>query len=207
VAVGRLVEQKGFDLLLKAFSIVAEQCRDWNLVIWGEGPERAKLERLRDELGLRNRVRLPGLTPEPYGWIDGAHLFVLSSRFEGLGNVVGEAMAAGLPVIAFDCDWGPREFVKPDVNGILVPPQDVEALAKAIVMLIRNDTLRDELAVNARASMGRFSPEGILAQWDGIVRDAVYGSGYNGLPHLVGSTTQVNLDHKAGPYADEEAQA
>src|SRR3546814_10544152 len=103
-AVGRLVPQKGFDRLLDAFSRIATDHPDWTLVIWGEGPDRAALEEQRRRLGLDGRVEMPGVSKQPGVWIEQSDLFILSSRFEGWGLVLGEAMAAGLPVISFDCD-------------------------------------------------------------------------------------------------------
>jgi len=174
-ATGRLVEQKGFDLLLRAFAQVAPQHSEWNLVIWGEGPERQNLERLRDELGLTKRVRLPGLTRKPQEWTEGSHLFVLSSRYEGLANVLGEAMAAGLPVVAFDCEWGPRKLIQHGINGWLVRSGDVTALADGLDELFGSDPLRDRLACAARASMASFAPQRIVHQWDNVI-ERVTGS-------------------------------
>ena len=112
VAVGRLETVKGFDLLLQAFSSIAPSFPDWNLVIWGEGRERAALEQLRNRLGLQNRVELPGVTEQPGMWIETADVFVLSSHYEGWPNALIEAMASGLPVVSYDCQWGPREMIQ-----------------------------------------------------------------------------------------------
>ena len=123
VAVGRLVHQKGFDLLLGAFARVAPDHPDWKLTIWGEGEERAPLEALCARLGLAGRVRLPGLTERPGQWVEDTDIFVLSSRYESFGNVITEAMAAALPVIAFECPWGPGEIVRDGEDGLLVRPR------------------------------------------------------------------------------------
>ncbi|MEJ1160752.1 glycosyltransferase family 4 protein [Prosthecomicrobium sp. N25] len=173
VAVGRLVRQKGFDLLIQAYALAARDLPEWKLVIWGEGPERERLEALRDRLGLNDRIVLPGITPRPYSWIDDAHVFVLSSRFEGFANVVGEALSAGLPVIAFDCDWGPRQMVRPDVNGLLVPPQDVDALASALRELLPDRARQDRMARAARASMVAYSTHSVMAKWDEVIMRAL----------------------------------
>ncbi|NJM31140.1 MAG: glycosyltransferase family 4 protein, partial [Rhizobiales bacterium] len=114
-AVGRLVPQKGFDILLSAFAEIAPAFPEWKLVIWGDGPERANLEQIRDRLDLGRRVELPGLSARPGSWMETADAFVLSSRFEGWGNVLTEAMAAGLPVVSFDCPWGPRDMIEDGV--------------------------------------------------------------------------------------------
>jgi glycosyltransferase involved in cell wall biosynthesis len=107
VAVGRLVHQKGFDLLLQAFARLAPDHPEWTLTVWGEGEQRATLEALCTRLGLTGRVQLPGLTARPGQWVEAADIFVLSSRYESFGNVITEAMVAGLPVIASTAAGGP----------------------------------------------------------------------------------------------------
>lgn len=169
VAVGRLVEQKGFDLLLDAFARVAAAHPDWRLVIWGEGPERSRLEALRDRLGLDGRVSLPGLTERPGGWIEGAGVFVLSSRYESFGNVITEAMAAGLPVVAFDSPYGPREIVRDGIDGLLVPAEDGAALAAALDRVMADSDLRARLGAAAREGAGRFDRARVMAMWDDLV--------------------------------------
>ncbi len=172
-AVGRLVPQKGFDLLLDAFARVANRIPDWSLVIWGEGPERARLEAQRDALGLRHRVSLPGVTREHGGWLREAGIFVLSSRFEGWGIVVGEAMAAGIPVISFDCRWGPGEMISDGESGILVPDGDVIAMGDAIAGLCADPDRRKLLSQNARIASRRFQVDAILQQWEQAATDAL----------------------------------
>jgi glycosyltransferase involved in cell wall biosynthesis len=171
VAVGRLVEQKGFDLLLEAFASIAPGRPDWRLVIWGEGPERGRLEALRDRLGLGDRVALPGLTARPGQWTEDAALFVLSSRYESFGNVITEAMASGLPVVAFDCPFGPGEIVRDGVEGVLVPPEDVAALAAALAALLADPERRVRLGAAARAGVQRFERTRVMALWDDLIAE------------------------------------
>jgi glycosyltransferase involved in cell wall biosynthesis len=175
VAVGRLDEQKGFDLLLPAFARVAGKHPDWRLIIWGEGELRAPLEALRDRLGLTDRVQMPGVTDRPGQWVDDAALFVLSSRYESFGNVVTEAMAAGLPVIVTDCPWGPGEIVHHGVDGWLVPPEDVAALAEGLDLLMGDDALRAGLAEAALRSVRRFGRARVMALWDELVDELCPG--------------------------------
>jgi glycosyltransferase involved in cell wall biosynthesis len=172
VAVGRLVHQKGFDLLLQAVAQIAPAHPGWTLTIWGEGEERAALEALRASLGLAERVQLPGLTERPGQWVEDADIFVLSSRFEGFPNVIAEAMAAGLPVIAFDCPWGTDEIVRDGEDGLLVPLGDVPALAAGMGRLIGDPELRRRLGEAGARNVRRFGTDAIVAQWDALIRAA-----------------------------------
>jgi glycosyltransferase involved in cell wall biosynthesis len=172
-AVGRLVPQKGFDLLLKAFAQVSSNFPEWTLVIWGEGPDRSALEAERDRLGLRGRVELPGVTSRPGIWVDTADAFVLSSRFEGWGIALLEAMAADLPVISFDCEWGPREMIEDEHSGLLVEPGNVDALAGALRRVLGDGSLRNRLAAAAGPSARRFTPQHIMKQWDEVAHAAL----------------------------------
>ncbi|MCV9999540.1 glycosyltransferase family 4 protein [Pararhizobium sp. YC-54] len=172
-AVGRLTHQKGFDLLLKAFAQIAAKHPDWRLVIWGEGDDRKALEAQRDALGLRERVEMPGVTSRPGLWVETADVFVLSSRYEGWGIVLLEAMAAGLPVVSYECEWGPGTMVTNGDDGILVPCENVDALAGALDAMLGNAALRKTLAAKAAVSARNYLPESILARWDEVLLSAV----------------------------------
>lgn len=171
-AVGRLETVKGFDRLLHAFSRIAADFPDWKLVIWGEGRERAALEHLRGRLNLDGRVDLPGVTGLPGTWIETADIFVLSSRYEGWPNALVEAMASGLPVVSFDCPWGPHDMIRDGVDGLLVPPDDVDALAAALARLLGDPDLRRNLGNAARNHAHRFQPEQIMPKWDTLIHTA-----------------------------------
>ena len=172
-AVGRLVPQKGFDLLLNAFAQIAPRFPGWTLVVWGEGPDREALENLADRLGLQGQVRFPGVSPKPAGWIESTDIFVLSSRFEGWGIVLLEALAAGLPCVSFDCHWGPAEMIAHDRNGLLVGAEDVDGLAGAMARLMQDQALCEALGEAARQDMTRFAPAKVMALWEEVLRDAL----------------------------------
>ena len=131
LGVGRHHPQKGFDTLLRAFALVREHVPA-RLVILGEGPERPNLERLAAELGVAADVDMPGFDPNPFRYMKRAGVFVLSSRYEGLPNVLIQAMACGCPVISTDCPGGSSEILDDGRYGVLVPVDDVEAMARAI---------------------------------------------------------------------------
>jgi GalNAc-alpha-(1->4)-GalNAc-alpha-(1->3)-diNAcBac-PP-undecaprenol alpha-1,4-N-acetyl-D-galactosaminyltransferase len=169
VAMGRLSNEKGFDLLLKAFASLAERFPNWNVTIWGEGAHRGSYESLRDELGLGARVSLPGRTKTPAAEMRAADLFVLSSRYEGFPNVLAEAMACGAAAISFDCPSGPADLIDSGVNGILVPPENVEALADAMASLMSSEDERHRLGANAERITDTFSLERVMAMWEAIV--------------------------------------
>lgn len=168
-AMGRLVAQKGFDILLEAFSRCAEKHRDWSLIILGEGEERGRLENLARELGIADHVRMPGRMHDPFRILQETDLFVLSSRFEGFPMALVEAMACGLPVIAADCPSGPRDIIRDGVDGVLVPPCDVDALTAAMDRLMTDQVARQRLGAKAPEVTERFSIDKIMEKWDEIL--------------------------------------
>lgn len=169
LAMGRLEYQKGFDLLIDAFSRVVRKFPGWNLVILGEGSQRKALSEKIIKNGMKNIVHLPGNISNNSQVISDSSFFVLSSRFEGFPNVLLESMALGKPVISFDCPSGPGEIIKDGVNGLLINEISVDGLETGLSRLIENDELR--LALGSRASevLETYSLERIVSQWDELL--------------------------------------
>ncbi len=172
VAVGRLVRQKGFDLLLKAFANVCGKFPNWRVAIIGEGSERANLLRLCDSLGLNGHVEFVGKTQDVEGWLAQAGLVVQPSRFEGFPNAVLEAMGMGAAVISADCPAGPADLIEDGVNGRLVPVEDIDALSEAMAQLMSQPELRERLGREARKVRERFRQDLIMSQWERSLRIA-----------------------------------
>jgi glycosyltransferase involved in cell wall biosynthesis len=159
LAVGRLHRQKGFDILLKAFARSDLAGRGARLVILGEGAERASLEELARSLNIAQAVSMPGVVRDPESWMARCALFVMTSRYEGFPNVLLEAMSMRCAVIAADCDSGPREMIRHEHNGLLVPVEDEEATAEAMQRLFDDVEMRERLGEAAVEVRERFSRE------------------------------------------------
>lgn len=166
LAVGRLGAEKGFDRLLDVFANISRAYPDWVLVILGEGPKRASLEEQVTSLGLGQRVCLPGAVGNVGDWFEAADVYALTSRFEGFPNSLLEALAYGVPSVAVDCETGPREILRHEVNGLLVPQNDNKALASALERLIGDPALRARFAERAIEARERFSIRCIAEQWE-----------------------------------------
>ncbi|MDD3643066.1 MAG: glycosyltransferase [Candidatus Krumholzibacteria bacterium] len=148
IAVGRLHESKDHATAIRAFAAIRRD-RAARLVILGEGPERGRLLELADELHVAEDLDLPGFTANPHAWLARASALVCSSRWEGFGNVLVEALAAGTPVISTDCPGGPGEILGGGRFGRLVPVGDHEALARSIVETLDDPPGRDLLVERA----------------------------------------------------------
>jgi glycosyltransferase involved in cell wall biosynthesis len=166
ITVGRLAYQKDHHTLLRAFALARSRL-DARLVLVGQGPLRDELTALARELGISDRVIFAGWQQNPFAWMANADLFVLSSRFEGFGNVVIEAMACGLPVVSTDCPSGPGEILAGGDAGILVPVGDAQALADAMCAVLGDSKLRAQLADKSRRRAPEFDISVIGRQYLG----------------------------------------
>lgn len=176
LAVGRLNRGKQFDRLVAAFAALAARHPAWQLVILGEGPERAALERQVAAAGLAGRVSLPGRVGNMGDWYGRADLYAMSSRYEGFPCTLAEAMSYGCPAVSYDCDTGPRDIIRHGVDGLLVRPVgDVAALAAALGRLMDDAAERRRMAARAADVRSRYSLEGVLAVWDQVLGGASGG--------------------------------
>lgn len=170
LAVGRIVDQKGFDLLVKAWQLALPKAPDWKLRIVGAGKLQKDLEKLIDTLGISESVEIFPPTKDVVLQYKQASIFALSSRHEGLPLVLIEAMAMGLPAVSFDCETGPRDIVIDGKTGILVPPLDVKQMAEGLVSLITNEEKRNRFSENAIASSSKFQIDSIVDQWEKLFK-------------------------------------
>lgn len=167
IAVGRLTEQKGFDLLIKVWEKVEAEMNDWTLNIYGEGELRGQLQKMIQEKKLRN-IHLRGYTDNIEEKYLESSIFALTSRYEGYVLVLIEAQAKGLPCISFDCKEGPSEIIDDGVNGFLIEEGDIEEYSKKLMILMRDISLRQRFSENARKDLEKYDIRNILCEWEKI---------------------------------------
>lgn len=166
VSVGRLEHQKGFDYLIDAFCLVAKKNSNWDLYILGDGSLRSDLNSMIQSKGMENRIFLLGRVGNVGDWYECADVCVMSSRFEGFPNTLGEAMSYGCPVVSYDCDTGPRDIIRDGLDGILVNPVgDVKKLSEAINCIILDKNKRTLIGRNAISVRERYSIDNLASSW------------------------------------------
>jgi glycosyltransferase involved in cell wall biosynthesis len=165
LAAGRLTKQKGFDMLIPAWTKVAEKHPDWRLRICGEGLLRDRLEELVQEHGVNDSVSLAGACDMNEA-MDSSSIFVMSSRFEGFPLILIEAMSKALAVVSFDCPTGPADIIDNGENGLLVEFKNVDALADAITRFIEDEDLRRRCGPAAAETAKRYRIEEVGPMWD-----------------------------------------
>jgi len=175
VAAGLLAPVKRFDMLIEAFAAVAPRFPDWDLVIYGEGALRGDLESLVRQKGLETRISFPGRVDNLGEAMSRGDLFAMTSRTEGFPNVLGEAMACGLPAVSFDLPSGPADLIRHGVDGLLVANGDVGALAESLAELMGDDARRREFGARAREAADRFSESRVMAKWSVLLESVRAG--------------------------------
>lgn len=172
IAVGRLVEQKDFATLIKAFNIVSKKVNS-KLLILGKGPLENELKDLCKSFGLENKVKFLGFKKNPYKYMKMADVFILSSKYEGFGHVVVEAMACGTPVISTDCNSGPPEIIENNKYGILVPVGDYKLLANEIIKLLGDEMLQKRLSKIGIKRAQEFEAKSIVKKYEKIFLETI----------------------------------
>lgn len=169
VTVARLVPQKGIDVLISALELASADAKCWDLTLVGDGPERERLEFQVQQLGLQDRVHFLGFRRDPQHLLLQSAVFVLPSRFEGMPNALLEAMAAGLAVVVTDASPGPLEVVESEINGLVVPSDDPEALSAALDRLAADPLLRERLGASARQTLQQSDWPVVGPIWDSLI--------------------------------------
>jgi glycosyltransferase involved in cell wall biosynthesis len=165
LAVGSMRHQKAYDVLLKACAIVFQQEPDWNLTIVGDGELKIQLRELAKELEVFDKVNWAGRT-DPVPYYNTARIFVQATRHEGTPNALLEAMSYRLPVIVSDASPGPLEYIKNEENGLVVPVEDAEALAKAVLDLINNEDRRENFSSASAGLLDANKLENAIPEWN-----------------------------------------
>jgi glycosyltransferase involved in cell wall biosynthesis len=171
LAVGRLLPQKGHDVLIRAFALVTEQFPDWRVKIVGTGPGAVMLENLAQTLNVRDLIEFAPVTRDIWRTYQEAEIFVLPSRFEGFPNVLVEAMQAGCPAIVSDGPGAQREIVTDGFDGLMFTMDAPETLARQLVRLMTQPETRQMVREHARQSVGRYKPEAVLPPWDDLLEE------------------------------------
>ena len=175
IAVARYSYEKGIDLLLRAWAEVENYCDDCRLDVFGDGDRTPYVDQM-NQLGIdKTRCQLHGRTDDVEKEYCNSSIFVLSSRFEGFGMVIVEAMACGLPVVAFDCPWGPRSIIQDGEDGLLVENGNWLSLAQGIISMMQDADKLKEMANAAQRNVQRFNMDNIAKHWkqlfEGIINE------------------------------------
>ncbi|WP_378173656.1 glycosyltransferase family 4 protein [Aquimarina sp. SS2-1] len=166
LAVGKHSFQKGYDRLLKSWKQVVQKHSDWTLDIYGTIDEREGLDILANKLKISNTVNFYPPIKNISEKYQEASIYTMSSRFEGFGMVLTEAMAYGVPCVSYDCPYGPSDIITDGKNGVLVENGDIDAFAEGIISLIENQKQRESFGINAKETVKKYLPETIAKEWD-----------------------------------------
>ena len=166
ICVGRLAKQKGFDLLIKAFSMISSQCPQWHIDIYGHGEDEKELYNMINESGLQEQIIINQPTNDIYSEYLNSAFLVLSSRYEGYPLVLNEAMSCGIPCVAFNCKYGPKDAISHKENGLLVENGNIEELAESMLWMINHPKERIEMGKAARKASAMYRKDIIMQKWE-----------------------------------------
>ena len=173
VCAGRLNHQKGFDLLINAFALIADKCPEWHIDIFGDGDEESSLRSQLLRQRLENRIFIHPATDNIFEEFQNSDFFVFSSRFEGWGLVLVEAMSCGIPAISFRCNYGPEDIITDEIDGLLVSDGNIEELSEKILWMIDHPTQCRSMGKEARIKAKKFKKEIVIQQWIDIFEDLI----------------------------------
>ena len=173
---GRLTYQKGFDMLLEVAKLLKEKTKNFKWLILGEGEDRFYLEQKIKDYGLEDVVELKGRVNNVSEYYKKSKMFVLTSRFEGLVLVILEAKSYGLPIVSFNCDCGPDEMIKNNVNGYLIDNFEVEKMCNKIYDLLCNEEKCLQFSKNSNLGMENFNENTIIKEWDRLFKELLEGN-------------------------------
>lgn len=165
IAVGRLDNQKGFDTLIKMWSVIIKQCKDWKLNIYGQGNDEIYLKQLIRELKLQDSVFINKPDKNIQQRYFESSLFLMTSNFEGWGLVLTEAMQCGLPSVAFACKCGPKDIITDGEDGFCIPYKDKKLFIERTLQLMNDEKLRFTMGCNARKNIQRYSINNVMPMW------------------------------------------
>lgn len=170
---GRLTYQKGFDMLIEVAKKLKDKTEDFKWNILGDGEDKEVLQSKIKENGLSKFVELKGKVKNVEDYYKESKMFVLTSRFEGLGIVVLEAKSYLLPVVSFDCDCGPSEMIEENINGYLIEEFDISKMAERIYELLKDKDKCERFSEKAKVNMKKFNPDEIVKQWNELIKEVV----------------------------------
>ena len=173
IAVGRLDYQKSFDRLILVWEKVHEKMQDWRLDIFGQGEWKEMLQKMIDDRGLQDVVRVNTPTKNIGKEYSESSMLVMSSHYEGFPMVMIEAMACGLPAVSFDFKCGPKDIIKDGENGVIVPDGDIDVLAEAMMKLMGDDELRKRMGEEAKKVVETYSEEKVMSKWIKLYEEVV----------------------------------
>jgi glycosyltransferase involved in cell wall biosynthesis len=171
ITAGRLIAQKGFDLLIESFNLIAKENPEWKILILGEGHDKEYLLGLINKHDLTDRIYIRPPQKNIQDFLLESSIFALSSRYEGFGLVLTEAMECGLPCVAFDCECGPSEIIRHREDGFLIENGNIVQFAEHLEILMNDEQLRKKMGITGRQNVNRFYAESVMNEWVKLFSD------------------------------------